>query len=87
MHSTHEIKIKVEDERKFEIIENIIKELKEEGHEVIDIDGARVLFEDGWGLVRCSNTTPYLTMRFEAQSPKRVEEIKEELHSRVKRHI
>ena len=43
---------------------------------MIDIDGVRVLFGDGWGLVRASNTQPALVVRFEAKSPKRLEEIK-----------
>ncbi len=45
-------------------------------HEVIDIDGMRVLFKDGWGLVRASNTQPALVLRFEALSEDRLEEIR-----------
>ena len=45
-------------------------------YEVIDIDGARVLFEDGWGLVRASNTQPALVLRFEALSQSRLLEIR-----------
>ena len=87
VHSTHEIKIKVEDETKFKIIEQIIHELKEEGHEVIDIDGARVIFTDGWGLIRCSNTTPYIMMRFEAETKERLDEIQEMFHKKVKKFV
>ncbi|MFP4453938.1 MAG: phosphomannomutase, partial [Desulfobacterales bacterium] len=45
-------------------------------YEVIDIDGVRIVFDDGWGLVRASNTQPALVMRFEALSPERRDEIR-----------
>jgi phosphomannomutase/phosphoglucomutase len=48
----------------------------EKDYPVIDVDGVRVKFEDGWGLVRASNTQPALVLRFEAQTEKRLEEIK-----------
>ena len=48
---------------------------QKKGYDCVDIDGVRVNFEDGWGLVRASNTQPVLVMRFEATSQKRVEEI------------
>lgn len=47
------------------------------GYRVVDIDGARVEWSDGWGLVRCSNTQPILVLRFEAQTEKRLTEIRE----------
>jgi phosphomannomutase/phosphoglucomutase len=43
---------------------------------MIDVDGARIVFDDGWGLIRASNTQPVLVLRFEAQSPKRLDEIR-----------
>ena len=46
-------------------------------HEVIDVDGARILFGDGWGLVRASNTQPVLVLRFEARTEERLEEIRQ----------
>ena len=45
-------------------------------YDVIDVDGVRILFGDGWGLLRASNTQPVLVLRFEAQTPARLEEIK-----------
>jgi len=45
-------------------------------YNIIDIDGVRVLFDDGWGLVRASNTQPVLVLRFEALSEKRLQEIR-----------
>jgi phosphomannomutase / phosphoglucomutase len=44
---------------------------------VVEVDGVRVLFEDGWGLIRASNTQPALVLRFEARSPARLKEIQE----------
>ena len=53
--------------------------------EVIDIDGARVLFGDGWGLVRASNTQPALVLRFEAMSESRLNEIRETVESALEK--
>ncbi|MDX1535636.1 MAG: phosphomannomutase/phosphoglucomutase [Candidatus Spechtbacterales bacterium] len=65
------------DDKKFDVIEDLIAEFKDEGYEVIDIDGARVEFENGWGIARASNTTPNITLRFEANTKKRLEEIQD----------
>ena len=45
-------------------------------YDVIDVDGVRVLFGDGWGLIRASNTQPVLVMRFEARTPERLAAIR-----------
>jgi phosphomannomutase/phosphoglucomutase len=50
---------------------------------VIDIDGVRILFDDGWGLVRASNTQPALVLRFEAMSEARLDEIQRHVESVV----
>jgi len=50
---------------------------------VIDIDGLRALYDDGWGLVRASNTQPALVLRFEALSEKRLDEIRNEIESEL----
>ncbi|MBI2166759.1 MAG: phosphomannomutase/phosphoglucomutase [Candidatus Omnitrophica bacterium] len=74
--STPEIRIEVSDDRKkFEIVEKAVAELKTR-YKVIDLDGARLEFEDGFGLIRASNTQPVLVMRFEATSQKRLDEIR-----------
>jgi phosphomannomutase/phosphoglucomutase len=73
--STPEIRVEIEEERKFALVEAVKKELAGK-YEVIDVDGVRVRFEDGWGLIRASNTQPVLVLRFEAQTPKRLEEIR-----------
>ena len=73
--STPEIRIACPDDKKFGVVDELIKEFKTE-YDVIDIDGARVLFGDGWGLVRVSNTQPILVLRFEAKTEERLKEIK-----------
>ena len=60
MHATPEIRIECPDEIKFEVVDRAQREFKEKNLEVIDIDGARITFPDGWGLVRASNTQPVL---------------------------
>jgi len=54
----------------------MVKEELRRDHEIIDVDGVRVVFPDGWGLLRASNTGPILVLRFEAQSEKRLKEIR-----------
>ncbi len=72
--STPELRIDCPDDRKFPIVAAAIEHFRAT-HEVIDVDGARVLFGDGWGLVRASNTQPILVMRFEALTQARLEAI------------
>jgi phosphomannomutase/phosphoglucomutase len=71
------------DPEKFEIAKKAAQYFKE-NYEVIDVDGVRILFGDGWGLVRASNTQPVLVLRFEAKSNKRLEEIKELVINKLK---
>ncbi len=75
--STPELTVPCPDERKFEVVEALRSRFARD-HQVIDIDGARVMFEQGWGVVRASNTEPRLTLRFEAQSQDALEAIEEE---------
>jgi phosphomannomutase/phosphoglucomutase len=65
--STPEIRVDCPDEVKFQVVAQAAQRFKKT-HKVIDVDGARVLFEHGWGLVRASNTQPVLVMRFEAEN-------------------
>ena len=74
--STPEINIDVLEEKKFQIVENFIQNSEFGSGEKNTIDGLRVNFNDGWGLLRASNTTPKLVMRFEANTSERLEEIK-----------
>ncbi len=65
-HSTPEIRVEVPEEEKFGLVARAVEYFRKD-HEVVDVDGARVLFEDGWGLLRASNTQPVLVLRFEAR--------------------
>ena len=79
---TPEIRIPCSDEVKFKMIDRIKEELHDK-FKFIDIDGVRITFDDGWGLVRASNTQPALVMRFEAETKKRLDEIKNFVESMV----
>lgn len=75
MVSTPEIRLPCPDEKKFDVVAALVDEFKND-YAVIDVDGARVLFDGGWGLVRASNTQPVLVLRFEAESQDRLDAIK-----------
>jgi phosphomannomutase/phosphoglucomutase len=79
---TPEIRIYASDEVKFKIVEELKKELQPL-YPVIDIDGVRVIFPQGWALVRASNTQAVLVLRFEADSPEALEEIQKEIKTRL----
>ena len=74
-YSTPEIRFECPDDKKFAIVEKVTEYFRKQ-YKVIDIDGVRVLFDDGWGLVRASNTQPALVLRFEAESETRLAEIR-----------
>ena len=76
--STPELRIDTTEERKFDIVSSVVNTYRQT-HEVIDIDGARVLFDGGWALVRASNTQPVIVMRFEADSEDRLSEIRDDV--------
>ncbi len=82
-YNTPEIKVPVSDDIKFDIVKKVIEYAKSKNYNYLDVDGIRVQFKDGWALVRASNTGPNLTMRFEAKTLNRLEEIKEEFKSLV----
>jgi phosphomannomutase/phosphoglucomutase len=73
--STPEIRVDCSDTTKFHIVDKIRDYFKKD-YTVNDIDGARVQFENGWGLVRASNTQPVLVLRFESTSKRDLEDIK-----------
>jgi phosphomannomutase/phosphoglucomutase len=81
-YSTPEIRVDCPDNKKFSLVEKLTREFQKEFN-VIDIDGARIVFDDGWGLVRASNTQPALVLRFEALSSERLEEIRHLVESRL----
>lgn len=74
-YSTPEIRIDCPDEAKFRVVE-AVKEHFRKDYPIIDIDGVRIPFADGWGLLRSSNTQPVLVLRFEATTPARLTEIR-----------
>ncbi len=74
---TPEEKVPVKESEKFGILDKIITDLLETYPKALTIDGIRIEFGDGaWGIVRASNTSPYLTTRFEARSQKKLDEVK-----------
>jgi len=66
--ATPELKITVDEQQKFRLVQQLISEGDFDGGRITTIDGLRVDFPEGWGLVRASNTSPALTLRFEAES-------------------
>jgi len=83
---TPEIRVDCPDEIKFQVVEKVKEEL-EKTYPIIDVDGVRVQFGDGWGLVRASNTQPVLVLRFEASTEKRLTEIKKWVEDKVQSTI
>jgi phosphomannomutase/phosphoglucomutase len=81
--STPEIRVECGDDRKFGLVEKAVAHFRST-HDVIDVDGVRVLFGDGWGLIRASNTQPILVTRYEARSEKRLAEIRNEMESWIR---
>ena len=83
--STPEMNLNVDENKKFQIVKNFIKKADFGSADKITIDGLRVNFEDGWGLLRASNTTPKLVLRFEANSSKRLNEIENMFLTQLKK--
>ncbi|MDR7427546.1 MAG: phosphomannomutase/phosphoglucomutase [Armatimonadota bacterium] len=73
---TPEVYVDAPDEVKFEVVRQVAEEFKARGYPVVDVDGARVIFPDGWGLVRASNTQPALVVRAEGGSEEGLRRIK-----------
>jgi len=76
--STPEIRVDCPEERKFEVVARTVDHYRR-SHDVIDIDGARIRFDDGWALVRASNTQPVIVCRFEADSVEALRAIRDEV--------
>jgi len=83
-HITPEVRVDCPDEVKFDIVRQVTEDFKR-AHEVVDVDGARVLFEDGWGLIRASNTQPALVLRAEAKTEQTLGGIKRALEAELGR--
>jgi phosphomannomutase/phosphoglucomutase len=80
--STPEIRVDCPDEAKFEVVKRVLEHFRNL-YPVIDVDGVRVLFANGWGLVRASNTQPVLVLRFEATSLELLEQYRTEVEKAV----
>ena len=74
--STPEINLSVSDENKFSIVNKLIKILEKESGEISSLDGIRIDKDSCWGLIRASNTSPNLVLRFEGNSPQDLDDIK-----------
>ena len=83
-YSTPEIKFEASDDVKFKIIEKIKEYCIDKGYKINDIDGVRAEFDNGWALVRASNTGPNITARFEGKTEEDMEKIKDEFIGLIK---
>ena len=83
VYSTPEIRTECPEEIKFKVVERA-KEYFGKQYNCVTIDGVRIIFDDGWALIRASNTQPALVLRFEARSKERLEEIKGMIEQRLK---
>jgi phosphomannomutase/phosphoglucomutase len=80
--ATPEIRVDCADERKFEVVKRVTEQYRKT-HPIVDVDGVRILFPRGWGLVRASNTQPVLVLRFEASTPELLAQYQQEVESAV----
>jgi len=78
--ATPEIRIDCPDEMKFGLVERAVRHFGSR-YEVVNVDGARVMFGDGWGLIRASNTQPVIVARYEARTASRMAEIRDEMEA------
>ncbi len=84
-YSTEELKFASSDDKKFTIIKQILDYAKSKNYQYLDIDGVKVLFDDGWALVRASNTGPNITARFEASTQLKLEQLQQEFTSLIEK--
>jgi phosphomannomutase/phosphoglucomutase len=91
VYSTEEIKVKTSENEKFLLVEKLKELLKNPPKDfphikdIIDVDGVRVVFEQGWGLVRASNTTPILVTRFESTDELKAKEYEEKMNDLIQK--
>jgi len=86
MASTPEIRLECPDQIKFDVVGRLTEQFKQT-NDVIDIDGARIKFDHGWGLVRASNTQPVIVLRFEADTQRHLNELQELVESKLNKII
>lgn len=85
-YSTEELKFPSSDDKKFGVVDKVKEYAIEKGYHFLDIDGVRVNFDYGWALVRCSNTGPNITARFEANSEEKLKELQEEFIGQINKY-
>lgn len=85
LFATPELKAACPDDKKFAVVAALQRDFTQR-YETVDIDGVRVIFPDGWGLVRASNTNPYLTLRFEATSRPALEAMQKTVYDALRRY-
>ncbi|MCF6173439.1 MAG: phosphomannomutase/phosphoglucomutase, partial [Campylobacteraceae bacterium] len=89
VYSTQEIKVKTNENEKFLLVDKVKELLKNPPNDfpyikdIITVDGVRVIFDEGWGLVRASNTTPVLVTRFESTNQKKAKEYEEKMNKLI----
>jgi phosphomannomutase/phosphoglucomutase len=89
VYSTEEIKVETTEDEKFKLVDRVKELLKNPPNDfpkikdIVDVDGVRVIFEDGWGLVRASNTTPVLVTRFESTDENKAKLYEEKLNELI----
>jgi phosphomannomutase/phosphoglucomutase len=81
-YNTPEIRVDCPEDKKFTLTEKVKESFRKE-YPIVDVDGVRIIFPDGWGLVRASNTQPILVLRFEARTPERLREIRSLVEKKV----
>ncbi len=86
-YATEEIKVPVADDKKFDIIDKIKEYAQKKKYDIVTIDGVRANFDDGWALVRASNTGPNITMRFEANNKERLAKLEEEFTNLINHEL
>ena len=85
--NTPEIRVDCPDEIKFDVVEQVKNYFSKKNYDINDIDGMRITFDDGWALVRASNTQPALVLRFESTSQERLNEIQKMITEKVQEFI
>lgn len=86
-YSTPELRVDCPDEKKFDVVNAVKDDFVRSGYNLVDVDGVRVIFEDGWGLVRPSNTQPVIVLRFEATTEARLNEIRGLIEGKLKEYL
>ena len=85
-YSTDELKINTTEEKKYQSVEEVKKYAINKNYKYNDIDGVRVEFEDGWALIRFSNTGPIISARFEASTKERLQAITDEFMTIINKY-